>query len=133
MVNGLGSAGGHGMVAGGQILTKGLAPEKEKKLGKILERRFLKIAGQEKAMDLPFHPHQIRFERRFSFLRKVFSFESLFNFVNFSWARFVNEFDQFAILILKAKEMPAAGEKESPFISIDSTIGKESKILLNPG
>jgi nanoRNase/pAp phosphatase (c-di-AMP/oligoRNAs hydrolase) len=49
LVNGLGSAGGHGMVAGGQILTKGLTPEKEKKLGQTLENRFLKIAGQEKA------------------------------------------------------------------------------------
>jgi nanoRNase/pAp phosphatase (c-di-AMP/oligoRNAs hydrolase) len=49
LVNGLGSAGGHGMVAGGQILTKGLTPEKEKKVGQTLEKRFLKIVGQEKA------------------------------------------------------------------------------------
>jgi nanoRNase/pAp phosphatase (c-di-AMP/oligoRNAs hydrolase) len=49
LVNGLGSAGGHGMVAGGQILTKGLTPEKERKLGQTLERRFLKLTGQEKA------------------------------------------------------------------------------------
>jgi nanoRNase/pAp phosphatase (c-di-AMP/oligoRNAs hydrolase) len=49
LVNGLGSAGGHGMVAGGQILTKGLTPEKEKKLGQTLEKRFLNILGQEKA------------------------------------------------------------------------------------
>jgi nanoRNase/pAp phosphatase (c-di-AMP/oligoRNAs hydrolase) len=51
LVNELGSAGGHGMVAGGQILTKGLTPEKEKKLGQILETRFLKIVGQEKASE----------------------------------------------------------------------------------
>jgi nanoRNase/pAp phosphatase (c-di-AMP/oligoRNAs hydrolase) len=49
LVNGLGSAGGHGMVAGGQILTKGLTPKKEKKLGQTLDKRFLKIVGQEKA------------------------------------------------------------------------------------
>ena len=49
LVNGLGSAGGHGMVAGGQILTRGLTPEKEKELGQTLEKRFLKIVGQEKA------------------------------------------------------------------------------------
>lgn len=51
LVNELGSAGGHGMVAGGQLLTKGLPPEKEKKLGRILEARFLKIVGQEKASE----------------------------------------------------------------------------------
>jgi nanoRNase/pAp phosphatase (c-di-AMP/oligoRNAs hydrolase) len=51
LVNGLGSAGGHGMVAGGQIFTKGFTPEKEKKLGHILEERFLKVVGQEKASE----------------------------------------------------------------------------------
>jgi nanoRNase/pAp phosphatase (c-di-AMP/oligoRNAs hydrolase) len=49
LVNGLGSAGGHGMVAGGQILMKGHTPKKEEKLGQTLEKRFLKIVGQEKA------------------------------------------------------------------------------------
>jgi nanoRNase/pAp phosphatase (c-di-AMP/oligoRNAs hydrolase) len=49
LVNGLGSAGGHGMVAGGQISMKGLTHLKEKRLGQTLEKRFLKIVGQENA------------------------------------------------------------------------------------
>jgi nanoRNase/pAp phosphatase (c-di-AMP/oligoRNAs hydrolase) len=49
LVNGLGSAGGHRMVAGGQITIKGLTPEEDRKLGETLEERFLKVVGQEKA------------------------------------------------------------------------------------
>jgi nanoRNase/pAp phosphatase (c-di-AMP/oligoRNAs hydrolase) len=49
LVNGLGSAGGHGMVAGGQIFMKGLTHVEEKTLGQTLEKRFLEIVGQEKA------------------------------------------------------------------------------------
>jgi hypothetical protein len=37
------------MVAGGQIFMKGLTRLEEKTLGQKLEKRFLKIVGQEKA------------------------------------------------------------------------------------
>jgi len=49
IVKGLGSAGGHGMIAGGQILTKGLAEEKQERLCKTLKTRFLKTVGRENA------------------------------------------------------------------------------------
>lgn len=49
LVKGLGTAGGHGMIAGGQIFTKGLAVEKQEKIYKNLRNRFLKILGKENA------------------------------------------------------------------------------------
>lgn len=47
MVKGLGTAGGHGMIAGGQIATRGLAGETEEKARKDLRSRFLRIVGRE--------------------------------------------------------------------------------------
>lgn len=47
MVTGLGSAGGHGMIAGGQILIKGLTEEKQEKISETLRGRFLRIVGRE--------------------------------------------------------------------------------------
>jgi len=47
MVKGLGAAGGHGMIAGGHIDTKGLAGEKQEKICQTLKNRFLKIVGRE--------------------------------------------------------------------------------------
>ena len=49
MVRGLGTAGGHGMVAGGQITTKGMTTPEEEKVCKNLKGRFLRIIGKEKA------------------------------------------------------------------------------------
>jgi nanoRNase/pAp phosphatase (c-di-AMP/oligoRNAs hydrolase) len=49
LVNGLGSAGGHGMVGGGQIFMNRLTHVKEKTLSQTLEKRFLRIVGQGKA------------------------------------------------------------------------------------
>lgn len=51
MVKGLGTAGGHGRTAGGQISLEGLPPEKAEKLRVSLQKRFLKIVGQENAKE----------------------------------------------------------------------------------
>ena len=51
VVKGFGTAGGHGRSAGGQIPLKGLAPEKIEKLRVALQKRFLKIVGQENARE----------------------------------------------------------------------------------
>ncbi len=51
IVRGLGTAGGHGMIAGGQIVTKGLAPEVEVKICETLRNRFLKIVGRGNAKE----------------------------------------------------------------------------------
>lgn len=49
MVRGLGTAGGHGMVAGGQITTKGMTAPEEEKVCQNLKGRFLRIIGKENA------------------------------------------------------------------------------------
>lgn len=49
IIKGLGSAGGHQMIAGGQIPIRGLILEKKEKMRQALGRRFLKVVGQEKA------------------------------------------------------------------------------------
>ena len=49
LINGLGLAGGHGMVAGGQIFTKGFTSEKKERVLETLQKRFLKIVGRETA------------------------------------------------------------------------------------
>lgn len=51
IVRGLGTAGGHGMVAGGQIVTKGLAAEVHERICRNLRNRFLKIVGRESARE----------------------------------------------------------------------------------
>jgi nanoRNase/pAp phosphatase (c-di-AMP/oligoRNAs hydrolase) len=51
MVKGLGTAGGHGRTAGGQISLKGLTLDKAEKLRVSLQKRFLKIVGQENAKE----------------------------------------------------------------------------------
>ncbi|MBW2059578.1 MAG: bifunctional oligoribonuclease/PAP phosphatase NrnA [Deltaproteobacteria bacterium] len=51
IVKGLGTAGGHGMIAGGQVIIKGLGPEKQEKICKNLKNRFLKILGREGAKE----------------------------------------------------------------------------------
>lgn len=47
IVKGLGTAGGHGMIAGGQIIARGLEGEKQERICKNLKNRFLKIVGRE--------------------------------------------------------------------------------------
>jgi len=49
LINGLGLAGGHGMVAGGQIVKRGFPSEKQKRIAETLQKRFLKIVGRETA------------------------------------------------------------------------------------
>ncbi len=51
MVKGLGTAGGHGMIAGGHINAPGLAGEKQERIGQTLKNRFLKIVGRENAKE----------------------------------------------------------------------------------
>ncbi len=51
IVRGLGTAGGHGMIAGGQIVTKGLAAETEDRICETLRNRFLKIVGRGNAKE----------------------------------------------------------------------------------
>jgi nanoRNase/pAp phosphatase (c-di-AMP/oligoRNAs hydrolase) len=51
LVKGLGTAGGHGMVAGGQIRIDGVLTEKEGQLSEILERRLRKHLGLEEAKE----------------------------------------------------------------------------------
>jgi len=47
MVKGLGTAGGHGMVGGGQIPTRGLMGPMLQKIREDLRDRFLRIMGKE--------------------------------------------------------------------------------------
>jgi len=49
LINGLGPAGGHGMVAGGQISTKEFTSEKKESVLEALQKRFLRIVGRETA------------------------------------------------------------------------------------
>ena len=49
MTRGLGTAGGHGMVAGGQVTTKGMTGAEEERVCTSLRSRFLRIIGREKA------------------------------------------------------------------------------------
>lgn len=49
IIRGLGSAGGHQMIAGGQIPIKGFTLEKKEKMRQDLGKRFLKMVGQESA------------------------------------------------------------------------------------
>ena len=51
MVKGWGTAGGHGRTGGGQIPLQGLPPEKAEKLRQAIQKRFLKIVGQENAKE----------------------------------------------------------------------------------
>jgi len=51
MVKGLGTAGGHSRTAGGQIPIEGFPPEKVEKMRQSLQKRFLKIVGQENARE----------------------------------------------------------------------------------
>jgi nanoRNase/pAp phosphatase (c-di-AMP/oligoRNAs hydrolase) len=47
IVRGLGTAGGHGMVAGGQIFIKAMTAERQERIRKNLRNRFLKTVGRE--------------------------------------------------------------------------------------
>ena len=47
VVKGLGTAGGHGMIAGGQIVTKGMGAEEQEKICESLRERFLRLLGRE--------------------------------------------------------------------------------------
>ena len=49
MVKGLGTAGGHGRTGGGQIAVQRLPSEKVEKLREAIQKRFLKLVGQENA------------------------------------------------------------------------------------
>jgi len=49
MVKGLGTAGGHGRTGGGQIPIQRIPSEKTEKLREAIQRRFLKLVGQENA------------------------------------------------------------------------------------
>ncbi len=48
LVKGLGTAGGHGMIAGGQITARGLTTEKQERICENLRSRFLRILGRER-------------------------------------------------------------------------------------
>ncbi|HSR12884.1 MAG TPA: bifunctional oligoribonuclease/PAP phosphatase NrnA [Thermodesulfobacteriota bacterium] len=49
MVKGIGTAGGHNRTGGGQIPLKGVTTEKERKTREAIQKRFLKLTGQENA------------------------------------------------------------------------------------
>ena len=51
VVKGLGTAGGHGMIGGGQIVTKELTPEKQARICVNLKNRLLRILGRENAKE----------------------------------------------------------------------------------
>jgi len=56
MVKGLGTAGGHGRTAGGQVSIQGIPEEKAVKVRQSIQRRFLKFVGQENAKEEKFLP-----------------------------------------------------------------------------
>ena len=47
LVKGLGTAGGHGRTGGGQISLQGLPQEKSEKMQQVMQKRFLKMVGQD--------------------------------------------------------------------------------------
>ena len=49
MVKGLGTAGGHGRTGGGQIAVEGFLADKTEKMRLAIQKRFLKLVGQENA------------------------------------------------------------------------------------
>ena len=49
MVKGLGTAGGHERTGGGQIPIQDISPEKADKMRQSIQKRFLKLSGQENA------------------------------------------------------------------------------------
>jgi hypothetical protein len=49
VVRGLGQAGGHGAIAGGQIAVKGLIGEKQERIQQNLRNRFLRFVGRANA------------------------------------------------------------------------------------
>ena len=51
VAKGLGTAGGHGMAAGGQIPTSGLSLKKEQVIRETLAGRLLRFLGYEKARE----------------------------------------------------------------------------------
>lgn len=51
IVKGLGTAGGHGMVAGGQVVVKELPDKKQETIRESLKMRFLRIMGKEKVKE----------------------------------------------------------------------------------
>jgi len=57
VVRGIGTAGGHGMIAGGQVVAKGLTGETQEKITNSLRDRFLKIVGRENAKGERLIPH----------------------------------------------------------------------------
>jgi nanoRNase/pAp phosphatase (c-di-AMP/oligoRNAs hydrolase) len=57
IVRGLGTAGGHGMIAGGQIVPKGSGAETQERICKNLRSRFLKIVGRDSVKEERLIPH----------------------------------------------------------------------------
>ena len=56
MVKGLGTAGGHGRTAGGQISVQKFPSEEAEKMREAIQKRFLKLVGQENARQERFLP-----------------------------------------------------------------------------
>jgi len=56
VVKGLGTAGGHGRTAGGQIPVQKVPSEKAEKMRETIQKRFLKLVGQENARQERFLP-----------------------------------------------------------------------------